>query len=274
MDSDLDSLLHNTADIALKRRAKWLISTLKPKKGERILDLGCGDGFYLFLLSNLDLSLNLYGADYDKNALNSARKNLDLGKVNFVYADLMKKLPFPNNFFDGIVMSEIMEHLPDDIKGMREVKRVLKKTGRLLLSVPHINYPFLWDPINWILQRTFKTHIRSGFWAGIWNQHLRIYSEENLTFVLKQVGFRNIKIVKLTHFCFPFNHYLINLGARILTFKKLPSVFKKEVNKFSLKTNKQRSKFSPFSILFKFDKLNSSWDGQGSAVSLVASVIK
>src|SRR3990167_3457337 len=105
-------------------------------------------------------------------------------------------------------MSEVMEHLPDNIKCMKEVRRVLKKNGRLVLSVPHINYPFFWDPINWVLQRTLKIHIKSGFWAGIWNQHLRLYTDKIVNSVLKESGFKNIKTEKLTHICLPFNHHL------------------------------------------------------------------
>ena len=268
----LGNLLHNTGDIALRRRAKWIIETLKPKDGEHILDLGCGDGFYLYLLSNLELNTILYGVDSDKHALNSAMKNLKIDEIRLTQADLMKKLPFNNDFFDAIVMSEVMEHLPDEINGMKEVRRVLKKNGRIVLSVPNINYPFFWDPINWILQRILRTHIKSGFWAGIWNQHLRLYSDENLKSVLKKSGFTMIRIKKLTHYCLPFNHHLINLGARLLTNKSMPSFFKRKTRKFD--QSKSRRKFNPFWIIFKFDILNDNWDGKGSAVSLVASAMK
>lgn len=270
MDKDLDVLLKNTADIALRRRAKWIVKNLNPKNGERILDLGCGDGFYLYLLSHLNLKLILYGADYDKNAINSAKKNLDPDKVKLIQANLMNGLPFSNDFFDGIVMSEVMEHLPDDIKCMKEVRRVLKKNGRLVLSVPHINYPFFWDPINWLLQRTLKIHIKNGFWAGIWNQHLRLYSLEKLRAVLEKSGYKNINYAKLTHFSLPFNHHLINLGARILINKNMPSIFKKKVSKFAKTDIDQAKSFNLFWLIFKFDNLNDRWNGKGGAVSLVA----
>ncbi len=144
------------------------------------------------------------------------------------------------------------------------------ENGRVVLSVPHIDYPFLWDPVNWILQRVLNTHIKSGFWAGIWNQHIRLYSSKNLKNVLEESGFKNIKVSKLTHFSLPFNHHIINLGARILTNKNIPSVLKKKVSKFSSSEKEQKKGFSPFGIIFKFDSLNDNWDGVGGAVSLVA----
>lgn len=270
MTQIIDSLLSHTGDIALRRRAKWIINNLKPKDGECILDLGCGDGFYLYLLSNLNQNLILFGVDNDRKALNSAKRNLNLNKIKLVQTDLMEKLPFSNNFFDGIIMSEVMEHLPSDLKCMKDVRRVLKKDGKILLSVPHINYPFFWDPVNWVLQRIFKTHIESGFWAGIWNQHLRLYSRENLRSILKKSGFSDIMVTRLTHYCLPFNHHIINLGARILAAKNTPSFFKKKASKFNPSDKKQRVGFNPFWMIFKFDILNDKWEGSGSAVSLVA----
>lgn len=274
MDDKINDLLKNTADIALRRRAKWIIKKLNPQDGDQILDLGCGDGFYLYLLFNLDLDMRLFGLDYDKNALNSAKKNLNINKIKLIQADLMKQLPFPNDYFDGIIMSEVMEHLPDDVKCMKEARRVLKKNGKLVLSVPHVGYPFLWDPINWILQRTLKTHIRKGFWAGIWNQHLRLYSKDSLKDVLEKSGFKDIKVTKLTRFCLPFNHQLVNLGARVLASKKTANMFKQNLSKFVKLNHTHKTDFNPFWLINLFDRLEDVWEDDGSAVSLVALCIK
>ena len=73
---NLELLLQNTKDIALKRRARWLITKLNPKNGENILDVGCGDGYYLYMLSSLNSTLKLTGVDFDPKALRSARKNV------------------------------------------------------------------------------------------------------------------------------------------------------------------------------------------------------
>lgn len=215
----LEKLLNNTLDPALKRRAKWLIENLDPGDGDKILEVGCGDGYYLHLLSSLGYKLHLTGTDYDKRALGSARRNLKGKKIKLVYGDVLEKLPFRRNSFDKIIMSEVLEHLPDDSKGLQEVKRVLKKGGILVLSVPNSNYSFLWDPINWTLERLFGTHINSGYWAGIWNQHERLYSENKLRNLLKESGLVTHKIMCLTYWALPFSHYIINLGARILASK-------------------------------------------------------
>jgi ubiquinone/menaquinone biosynthesis C-methylase UbiE len=130
----LEKLLDHVGDIALRRRARKMIIALDPKPGDKILDVGCGDGFYLFLLSNLGIKLNLFGTDFDPLALKSAKLNLK--GIPLKQADLMRKLPFKDNFFDKVVMSEVAEHLPNDVKGIKEIKRVLKKGGILCLFPP------------------------------------------------------------------------------------------------------------------------------------------
>src|SRR5688572_26501638 len=115
-------------------------------QGDKIVEVGCGDGYYLYILSNLKMGLHLTGVDFDRRALESARQNLKGKSVRLVYGDLMTGLPFANSSFDKVIMSEVLEHLPSDIKGLREIRRILKKGGKLILTVPNANYPLLWDP--------------------------------------------------------------------------------------------------------------------------------
>lgn len=215
-EKTLEALLDNVADMALKRRARKLIQGLNPNPGEKIIDVGCGDAFFLHLLSNLKINLKLYGTDIDSRALFSARKNLKGKNIIFKEADLMKKLPFEKESFDKVIMAEVAEHLPNDVKGLKEVNRVLKKGGLLSMSVPNKNYPLLWDPPNWFYERLQNKHIKDGFWAGIWNQHIRLYSPDQIKKVAEKAGFEVIISEPITWWSLPFNHHLINLAARIL----------------------------------------------------------
>ena len=196
----LKNLLENTGDMALKRRAQRIIEGLELRKGDKILEVGCGDGYYLHLLSNIGIPLKLHGTDFDKEGLKKAKKNLGK-KILLYHADLMKKLPFNNNTFDKIIMSEVAEHLPNDVKGLKEVYRVLKKGGILCLTVPNHSYPLFWDPLNWVLEHLFDTHIKSGFLAGLWNQHERLYTSRQIKKVLEKAGFGVKKVESLTFWC-------------------------------------------------------------------------
>jgi SAM-dependent methyltransferase len=246
----IDKLLKNTADIALRRRAKSIITNLDLKKGDRILDVGCGDGYYLFLLSNLKIDkLQLVGVDPDVKALESAKKNLS--KIKLFKGDLMDRIPFKENTFDKVVMSEVAEHLPNDVKGLKEIYRVLKPGGVLCISV----------------------HIRAGFWAGIWNQHIRLYSEKDLLQSLKKAGFKVTESEVQTYWCLPFNHYLINFGARILA-KNPHSNISKGASKFS-QTTRRNWVIKLYSNISKnIDSLNELIPNKKTGVSLIAKAIK
>lgn len=269
MKDKIERLLLTTGDMALRRRARWLLTNLDLRPGEKVLDVGCGDGYYLHLLANLGINLKITGVDNNQEALASARRNIKRKKVKLIEGDTLK-LPFRGNTFDKIIASEVLEHLPNDQVGINELHRVLKKGGKIVISVPHKNYPFLWDPINWILERFLNYHIKNGFWAGIWNQHERLYSEVALKFLLKKEGFKDIKTEILTSICLPFNHYLINIFARILADNR--SLRSTYLSKFTEK--KGKSQITPFLLLFHFDKLNDIFKSDRVGVSLVLSAIK
>lgn len=268
MKIGIDDLLENTGDIALRRRAKFIIAGIDPKKNDKILDVGCGDGYYLHLLCSLRKDIHLTGLDIDSRAILSARRNLRTKKIKLIEADIEKRLPFRKNSFNKVIMSEVAEHLSDDVKGLSEVYRVLKPGGTLCLSVPNKNYSFLWDPISWFLEEYLNTHIKKGFWAGIWNQHNRLYDEEEIRDRLAEVGFKSLDLRSVTYWCLPFNHYIVNFGARILAKGKVPTVFLKGSSKFSKGTKRSFFVNLLYLVMNSIDKLNDIWIPRGRGVSI------
>jgi len=265
----LEGLLENTGDMALKRRAKRIITELDPKPGEKIIDIGCGDGYYLHLLSNLGIkNLHLSGTDYDTAGLNKANSNLKNKKIKILPGDLMKRLPFKINEFDKAVMSEVAEHLPNDVKGLREVCRILKPGATLCLTVPHANYPLMWDPLNWLLEDMFGVHIKSGFFAGLWNQHIRLYRPEQIELVLKKAGFKVEKTEALTFWCLPFNHYLVNLVARYLSHQYSKGTPNSSLNKFTITPKRKGVLNLTFSLVNSIDRLNDIWQPKNIGVAV------
>lgn len=299
MNRKIEKLLLNVADTALRRRAKLILETLYPSDGNYILDVGCGDGYYLYLLNKLNRNIYSVGTDVDRNALDAAytnfkSKNIPVkllseekykkallkksefkkGTVYLIWADLMKRLPFEDEIFDKVVMGEVAEHLPNDIKGVREVGRVIRKNGVLSLTVPCGNYPFLWDPINWILEKTFKTHIRSGFFAGIWNQHIRLYSVDKIRKVVETAGFEVERSFANTYWSLPFNHHIVNLGARILYGGSMPSKIADSVNKYSEKKSKPLILKMIFILINSIDALNEMYPQSRSGVGVFVEAVK
>lgn len=244
----LDRALATVGDMALKRRAKRIIEELELKDGDKILEIGCGNGYYLSLLNRMGFRLELVGVDNDKLALADAKKYTDDNRVKLV-CSAGEKLPFSNNTFDKIVMSEVIEHVQSEKLSLREAFRVLRPGGIFVLTTCNIDYPFLWDPINWILQYLFNTHIKSGFWAGIWNQHSRMYERKDMEKLIKEAKFNILLSEILTSWCLPFNHYVVNFIARLFYSGMLPRNVLKGMNKF--KSNTQ-----PFLVKLAFKLVN------------------
>lgn len=226
----LDALLANTGDLCLKRRAKLMIQELHPHAKDTILDVGCGDGFYLFLLSRLG-TYDLVGIDNNPDSITAAKRLVADKNVRFVTGDITR-YAFKKGSFSKIICSEVIEHLDNDIEGLRVLYRLLKKGGRIFITVPHLHYPFFWDPINWVLQHLFGTHIKSGLWAGIWNMHDRLYTMDQLVRVVEKSGFNIEKKKYLTHYSLPFNHIILYIGFRMRTSSRLSRSVKNSMSKF------------------------------------------
>lgn len=270
----LDELLRNVGDMALKRRAKRMVEKLELKNGDKILDLGCGDGYYSFLLSGFSPKIEITGIDNHIAAIESAKRQVRKKNVQFIIGNA-EKLPFSENSFDKIVMSEIIEHVKDDEKVLQEARRVLKPGGILVLTTPNKDYPFLWDPINWLLDHFFNFHIKSGFFAGIWNQHLRLYKVEEIGKKIEKADFKLASSELLTAWCLPFNHYLLNLGCKLLFYKKLSQDLLQDINKFSKSKNQRTSLANCLIWLVNtFDRLNDIFPTNSSGVSIFIKAVK
>ena len=169
-DGMLEALLRNVGDMAFKRRVRTIMRGLDIQEGDRVLDCGCGEGFFLKMFGEISRA-RVCGTDADMSLLERARRETSTyGNVEVNCGDIYG-LPYQGGFFDKIILSEVLEHVPDDGRALTEVKRVLKPGGLLFVTVPNANYPFLWDPINKVIEALTGRHIRKGFWAGIWNMH-------------------------------------------------------------------------------------------------------
>lgn len=114
-----------------------------PRKDLSILDVGCGTGANLEMLAQFGDS---EGVDVSDDALAFCR-----AKGLKVHKGLAEELPFGDESFDVVTALDVVEHLDDDIAGLREMNRVLKKDGRTLIFVP----AFMW---LWGVQDDISNH--------------------------------------------------------------------------------------------------------------------
>ena len=101
-----------------------------------VLDEGCGIGQWAISLEKL--GFNTVGIDNSSKLLNIAKRNAKKhkAKCKFLEADI-RNLPFKNNSFDIVLSAGIIEHVPEIEKCIKEIARVLKKEGYLIIHVPH-----------------------------------------------------------------------------------------------------------------------------------------
>jgi SAM-dependent methyltransferase len=101
----------------------------------RILDVGCGTGANLILLSKFG---DAEGVDISPDALAFCQER-GLQKVRLGAAE---KLPYEDGTFDLVTALDVVEHMDDDVECLREMRRILRPGGHILLFVP--TFMFLW----------------------------------------------------------------------------------------------------------------------------------
>lgn len=98
----------------------------------RILDAGCGEGFIDRLLADRFRNTQITGLEFTTDAIVIAKEVNP--SVKYVQGDICD-MPFKDDCFDFVICTEVLEHLPDPGKALKELMRV--STGRLLITVPH-----------------------------------------------------------------------------------------------------------------------------------------
>lgn len=134
---------------------KRSISTYSGEVFGKVLDFGCGSKPYKHLFDGCD---SYIGLDTQNSGHNHQKSKVD------VYFDGVK-IPFPDDTFDAVVSFQVLEHLADSKFMLSEIHRVLKKSGRLLITAPLIwpehEVPF--DFNRWTSYGLSNLLVESGF---------------------------------------------------------------------------------------------------------------
>jgi len=121
----------------LLKTVPWYIEHINTK--DKVLDYGCGNGQH-----TLKIAMRckyIIGFDLDEKTLGLARKEARrkaIKNVKFLKHDGEKKLPFTSETFDCVVFIDVLEHLYKRNQALLEINRVLKKSGRLIITVPNV----------------------------------------------------------------------------------------------------------------------------------------
>ena len=229
-------MTRNEADMAFKKRAQTVFEWVNPQADSVVLDIPCGRGFYLNMFRYVS-SCTIIGAELDWPIIKKAQANV--GHLNIpLHNTSIYALPYASNTFDAVICSEILEHLDDDVAGLQEVYRVLKPGGVVAITVPHANYPFWWDPINKTIEAACGRHIQQGPFAGIWANHVRLYTMPELRQAAADAGFIVEAERSFTHHCFPFIHNLVyGFGKPLLESGLMPAKMANAANRITFDQN-------------------------------------
>ena len=160
----------------------------------RLLDCGCGSGGYVEALDTLP-HIRAYGLEFEASKVRRARRRI-IASSRVVQGDI-QTMPYADNSFDAVLLNEVLEHVPDQNRGLKEVNRVLRPGGRLLVFSPNRFYPFethgvillkggkripIHTPfIPWIplpLGEKFLTYPARNYWPGELRELLKAHGFE------------------------------------------------------------------------------------------------
>lgn len=137
----------------------------------KILDVGCGDGKFLNQMRTFGWTVD--GIDFDNKAIARAERAYGL---KLRQGDL-KSAEFPENNFDAITISHVIEHVPNPVDLLAEVRRIVRPDGRVVLTTPNAN--------------GFGHEAFRNFWFGIDPpRHLQIFTPQSLRSTAERAGLK------------------------------------------------------------------------------------
>jgi SAM-dependent methyltransferase len=145
------------------RRRRLVRAALGASPGERVLDLGCGPGFYCAeLLDEVGATGSVVGVDGSQEMLGlAARRCEGHDNVDFQVADATS-LPLEDASFDGAVCVQVLEYVPEVSAALAELHRVLRPGGRVVI------WDVDWATVSWHSSEP----ARMQRVLGAWDKHL------------------------------------------------------------------------------------------------------
>ncbi len=148
----------NAAEAAgyYRRYVEFVVNHLAGR-GSRILDIGCGSGWSTWLMRQA--GHKAFGADLHAQAPESWQVDPELP---YISAD-GQSLPFTDAAFDAVGLYQVLEHVPDPERMLRECLRVLRPSGRLIVVGPHLLSTGV--ALQCVLRETWRALRHGGRWA-------------------------------------------------------------------------------------------------------------
>lgn len=130
----------------LKHKYAYELALSFIKETDRVLEIGCGDGYGAILLS--DSGANVVAIDVDNDSISYAKRKYDKENLSFELYD-GKVIDYPSQSFDVIVSFQVIEHVTDVKAYLNNIKRLLKSEGLLIITTPNRTYRLTAEQKPW-----------------------------------------------------------------------------------------------------------------------------
>lgn len=164
------------------RRRKKITRLVRSLPGKVMADVGCESGFISSELK--PLCDRLYCIDIDENLLAFCKERVGNTNVDYILSDV-QNIRLPDDIIEITVCLEVLEHLPNPILGLKELERITKPDGKIIISVPNDN-----------LRRFFKRLIKKSGLTFLIRRlsegdpiaHLHKFDEKYLNDIVKETN--------------------------------------------------------------------------------------
>jgi|TARA_B110000240_G_C13451305_1_gene432622 2-polyprenyl-3-methyl-5-hydroxy-6-metoxy-1,4-benzoquinol methylase len=154
-----------------KSELDFRILGLDAKEGGKMLDIGCGNGHLIKRL--MKMGWDVEGMDFDPVAVEYCNSQ----GLNAKAGDFFE-LNYPSNYYDAVTMSHVVEHVPDPAKTLKEIFRILKPGGKVVMATPNSD--------SWMYTDLFQ-----GDWLSLHPPaHIHIFNLDNLGKAATDAGFK------------------------------------------------------------------------------------
>jgi SAM-dependent methyltransferase len=150
--------------------------------GNKVLDIGCGAGPFSIYAAYKGAIVK--GIDLSERAINEnqkAKEYLKLETLSFEKEDFLEYSD--QAIYDVVMLTEVLEHLPDDKLALMKINSLLKNGGYLLMSVPSVNAP--------LHKKYLKKYGKDPFDERV--GHLRRYDKDGIITLLLETGFQIVE---------------------------------------------------------------------------------
>lgn len=158
-------------------------------KSGKLLDVGCGMGYFVKYLSSFSPSWQVFGYEISQQAVEYTQDKLGLKNI---FCGRVEKSDFEKKSFDIITLWDVLEHLSNPDVMLSYLNSILKDEGMLFIHTPNINIQLLKAKL-----KKFFFGLRENLHYLEAKDHLNIYSPKTIKILLNRSGFNRIKFIHL-----------------------------------------------------------------------------